>query len=36
MIRKFGNALELETSHFEHKHCDFIKSLFTLTNKKDG
>ena len=36
MIRRLGNAPELETGHFEHKHVVFVKTLFRLTNKKAG
>ncbi len=34
MIQLLGNALDLETGHFEHKHVEFIKNPFKLTNKK--
>ena len=36
MIRCFGNAVDLETGHFEHKHCQYIKCPFKRTNKKDS
>ena len=34
MIQLLGNALDLETGHFKHKHVEFIKNPFKLTNKK--
>ncbi|KAF2715839.1 hypothetical protein K431DRAFT_289888, partial [Polychaeton citri CBS 116435] len=36
MIRLLGNAADLETGHFEHKHVEFVKNPFKLTNKKTG
>ena len=34
MIKLYGNALDLETGHFEYKHSSTIKQWFPLTNKR--
>ena len=36
MIRLMGNAADIETGHFEHKHVDYVKNPFKRTNKKNG
>jgi len=36
MIRLLGNAVDLDSGHFESRHVEFVKVPFRLTNRKEG